>query len=49
MYQGGSLYEPYFIAINNHGKTIIGPNKKIVTTHVVDDWKYWSDLWEHEC
>ena len=37
MYQEGPSHEPYFIAINNHGQTIIGPNKKIVVTYVVDE------------
>ena len=30
MYQGGLLYELYFIAINNWGQVIIGPNKKTI-------------------
>jgi len=34
MYQGGPLHEPFFIAINCRGQVIIGPNKKIVATHV---------------
>jgi len=37
MYQEGLPYEPYFIAINNQGQPIIGPNKKIVTTHIVGE------------
>ena len=37
MYKGGPLHELYFIAINNHGWAIIGPNKKIVATHVVGE------------
>ena len=28
MYQGGLPHKPYFIAINNWGQVIIGPNKK---------------------
>jgi len=37
MFQGGPLYEPYFIAINNREQIIIGPNKKIVATYVVGE------------
>ena len=37
MYQGGPLYEPFFIAIDCWGQVIIGPNKKIVATHVVGE------------
>ena len=39
MYQGGSLHEPYFTAIDNQGQAIIGPTKKIVATHVVRELK----------
>ena len=35
MYQGGPSHEPYFITIDNWGQTIIGPTKKIVTTHII--------------
>ena len=35
MFQEGPPHEPYFIAINNQGEALIGPNKKIVTIHVV--------------
>ena len=35
MFQGGSPYEPYFIAIDNREQVIISPSKKIVATHVV--------------
>ena len=35
MFQGGPLYEPYFIAINNRDQIIIGPSKKIVAIHMV--------------
>ena len=35
MFQGGPLYELYFIAIDNWGQVIIGPNKKTVVTYVV--------------
>ena len=34
MYQGGTPHEPFFIAIDCWGQVIIGPNKKIVATHV---------------
>jgi len=37
MYQGGSPHEPYFIAIDNKDQVIIGPSKKIVATHVVEE------------
>ena len=37
MYQGGAPHEPFFIAINYRGQVIIGPNKKIVATHVVGE------------
>jgi len=37
MIQGGPLYEPYFIAIDNKDQVIIGPSKKIVATHVVGE------------
>jgi len=39
MYQGGPLHEPYFIAIDNRDQIIIGPSKKIVATHVVEELK----------
>jgi len=39
MFQEGSLYEPFFIAINNQGQAIIGPNKKLVTTYIVEELK----------
>jgi len=37
MYQGGSLYKPYFIAIDNREQVIIGPNKKTVATYMVGE------------
>ena len=37
MFQGGPLYEPYFIAINNREQVIISPSKKIVATYVVGE------------
>ena len=37
MFQGGPLYEPYFIAIDNQEQIIIGPSKKIVATHVIEE------------
>jgi len=39
MYQGGPPHEPYFIAIDNRDQIIIGPSKKIVATHVVEELK----------
>ena len=36
MYQRGLFYKPYFIAVNMKGQAIIGSNKKIVVTYVVD-------------
>jgi len=35
MFQGGPLHELYFIAIDNWGQVIIGPNKKMVAIYVV--------------
>jgi len=37
MFQEGPLYEPYFIVIDNREQIIIGPSKKIVATHVVEE------------
>ena len=37
MFQGGPLHEPYFIAMDNKDKIIIGSSKKIVATHVVGE------------
>jgi len=37
MFQGGSLHELYFIAIDNQGQVIISPNKKIVATYIVGE------------
>jgi len=37
MFQEGSPYEPYFIAIDNMEQIIIGPNKKIVAIHTVGE------------
>jgi len=37
MYQGRPLHELYFIAIDNWGLAIIGPNKKIVATYIVGE------------
>ena len=34
MYQGGTPHKPFFIAIDCRGQVIIGPNKKIVATHM---------------
>ena len=35
IFQGGLLYKPFFIAIDNQGLVTIGPNKKTVATYVV--------------
>ena len=37
MFQGGPLYKPYFIEIDNWDQIIIGSSKKIVATHVVEE------------
>jgi len=37
IYQGGPPHELYFIAINNRGQVIIGPNKKMVAIYVVGE------------
>ena len=37
MYQGGPPHEPFFITINCWGQVIIGLNKKIVVTHVLEE------------
>ena len=37
MFQGGPLYELYFITIDNREQVIIGPSKKIVATHMVGE------------
>jgi len=37
MFQGEPLHEPFFIAINNQGRVIIGPNKKTVAIHVEEE------------
>ena len=37
MVQGGLPHKLYFIAIDNREQIIIGPNKKIVATHVVGE------------
>jgi len=35
LYQRGPPHKPYFIAIDNHGRAIIRPNKKSLAMHVV--------------
>ena len=35
MYQGGPLHEPYFIVLRLQDQPIIGPNKTVVTSHMV--------------
>ena len=37
MFQGGPLYEPFFITIDNQGQVIIGPNKKMVAIYIVGE------------
>jgi len=37
MYQGEPPHKPYFIAIDNREQAIISPNKKIVTTYIVEE------------
>ena len=39
MFQGGPPHELFFIAIDNRGQVIIGPNKKMVATYVVEELK----------
>ena len=35
IFQKGPSHKPFFIAIDNQGQAIIGPNKKIVAIYVV--------------
>ena len=37
MLQGGLPHKPYFIAVDNRGQVIIGPNKKTVSIYVVEE------------
>ena len=37
IYQEELSYKPYFIALSLQGQPIIGPNKKVVTSHMVGD------------
>ena len=37
IFQGGPPHKPYFVAIDNLQQIIIGPSKKIVTTHVIGE------------
>jgi len=37
MFQEGLPYKLFFIAINNQGQVIIGPNKKMVATYMVGE------------
>ena len=39
MFQGGPPHKPFFIAIDNWGQVIIGPNKKTVAMYVVGELK----------
>ena len=48
MFQRGPPHEPYFIAIDNWGQVIIGPNKKMVATYMVEELKvliWFMSLW----
>ena len=40
MFQGGPQHKPYFITIDNKDQVIIGPSKKIVAMHVVEELKF---------
>ena len=37
IYIGGLPHEPYFIALTLQGQLIVGPTKKLVTSHVIGD------------
>jgi len=37
IFQEGPPHEPFFIAINNWGQVIIGPNKKTVAVYMVGE------------
>ena len=37
IFQGGLPHDLFFIAINNQGHIIIGPNKKMVAIYVVEE------------
>ena len=37
MFQGEPLHELYFIAIDNQGQVIIGPNKKTMAMYMVGE------------
>ena len=37
MFQGGPLHELFFIAIDNQGQVIIGPNKKMMAAYIVGE------------
>ena len=37
IFQGEPLHKPFFIAINNLGQAIIGPNKKTIAMYVVGE------------
>jgi len=39
LYQGGPPHKPYFIAIDNYGRAIIKPNKKLVVIYVVGEFE----------
>jgi len=37
MFQGGPPHKPFFIAVDNRDRVIIGPNKKTVVMYVVGE------------
>ena len=39
MFQRRPPYKPFFIAINNQGQVIIGPNKKMMATYMIEELK----------
>jgi len=39
IFQGGLLYKLFFITINNQELVIIDPNKKMVATYMVGEFK----------
>ena len=48
MFQEGLPYKPYFIAIDNWGQVIIGPNKKTVATYMVGELEvlvWFIEIW----
>jgi len=39
MFQRGPPHEPFFITIENQGQVIIGSNKKMVATYIVEEFE----------